>query len=282
MKLLRYGEKGQEKPGLLDDTGHIRDLSQIVLDINGSNLSPDSLNRLRDADLDSLPFVEGEHRLGSCIATPGKFIGIGLNYSDHAKESGMAIPEEPIVFMKADSAMCGPHDDIMQPLDSIKMDYEVEIAIVIGRAARNVSEQEAADSIAGYCIVHDVSERSFQLERSSGQWDKGKCCDTFGPTGPWLVTSDEVGDVQNLAMWLDVNGERRQTGNTSTMIFSCHYLVSYLSRFMTLNPGDIIATGTPPGVGMGMNPPQWLQPGDQVSLGIDGLGEQNQRVIPYT
>jgi 2-keto-4-pentenoate hydratase/2-oxohepta-3-ene-1,7-dioic acid hydratase in catechol pathway len=281
MKLLRFGPSGNEKPGLLDEYGNIRDLSQVILDVNGSNLCPDALNRLQDMDTDSLPQVEGTSRLGSCIATPGKFIGIGLNYRDHAKEAGLPIPGEPIVFMKTDTCMCGPNDDVMQPRDCIKMDWEVEIAIVIGTTARDISEEDAATHIAGYCIVNDVSERSFQFDRSCGQWDKGKGCDTFGPTGPWLVTTDEIGDVHQLAMWLDVNGERMQSGNTQTMIFNCYQVVSYLSRFMTLQPGDIIATGTPPGVGMGMKPQRWLQPGDTVRLGIDGLGEQCQRIVAY-
>lgn len=281
MKLLRFGDRGLEKPGLLDSDGTIRDLSNLIMDINGSTLAPDVLDRLRETDVETLPLVEGNPRIGSCISNPGKFIGIGLNYSDHARESNLPIPEEPIVFFKADSSLSGPNDDIMQPLDSTKLDWEVEIGVIIGSQARNIAESDASAHIAGYCVVNDVSERAFQIERGGGQWDKGKGCDSFGPVGPWLVTADEIKDVQNLGLWLDVNGERMQTGNTSSMIFNCNFLVSYLSRFMTLNPGDIITTGTPPGVGMGMSPQKWLQPGDVVDLGIDGLGQQQQRVVPY-
>ena len=279
MKLLRFGELGAEKPGLLDDNGIIRDLSTIVNDIDSSALGPDSLTRLKAIDPTSLPRVDGNPRLGACIAKPGKFIAIGLNFSDHARETNSPIPEEPIVFYKADTSISGPNDNIVQPKNSTKLDWEIEIAIVIGSKAQYLDETQAAEVIAGYCIVNDVSERAFQIDRGGSQWSKGKGCDSFGPTGPWLVTPDEIDDVQNLGMWLDVNGKRMQTGNTSTMIFSCTYLVSYLSQFMTLMPGDIITTGTPPGVALGMNPSPWLQPGDVVSLGIDKLGEQRQTVV---
>jgi len=282
MKLLRYGDKCQEKPGLLDAQGNIRDLSGEASDIDGSVLRPVSLSRLALLNPETLPLVSGSPRLGSCVATPGKFIAIGLNYSDHAKETGLPIPQEPIVFFKTDTCVCGPNDDLIQPRDSTKLDWEIETAIVIGSKAQYVTENDAQKYIAGYCIVNDVSERSFQIDRGGSQWGKGKGCDTFGPVGPWLVTRDEIDDVQNLDMWLNVNGERKQTGNTKTMIFNCAYLVSYLSRFMTLMPGDVITTGTPPGVGMGMNPQQWLQPGDVMTLGIQLLGEQRQTVVAYS
>ena len=281
MKLLRYGEAGLEKPGLLDAGGVIRDLSGVIEDINGDALAPESLARLAAIDPGSLPAVDGSPRLGACIAKPGKFIAIGLNFTDHAKETGSPIPQEPIVFYKADTSISGPNDDIVQPKNSIKLDWEIEIAIVIGSRAQYLDESAAREVIAGYCIVDDISERSFQLDRGGSQWAKGKGCDSFGPTGPWLVTPDEIDDVQNLGMWLDVNGERMQTGNTNTMIFSCAYLVSYLSQFMTLMPGDIITTGTPPGVALGRDPSPWLQPGDVVTAGIDGLGEQRQTVVAY-
>lgn len=281
MKLLRYGDKGQEKPGVLDKQGQIRDLSGEISDINGLVLGADALSQLASLNMDSLPLVSGSPRLGSCVATPGKFIAIGLNYSDHARETGLPIPEEPIVFFKTDTCVCGAHDDLIQPRDSTKLDWEIEIAIVIGEKAQYVSQDEAEKYIAGYCIVNDISERSFQIDRGGSQWGKGKGCDTFGPIGPWLVTHDEIDDVQNLDMWLDVNGERKQTGNTKTMIFNCAFLVSYLSRFMTLMPGDVITTGTPPGVGMGMSPQQWMQPGDVMTLGIQSLGEQRQTVVAY-
>ena len=281
MKLLRYGEAGNEKPGMLDSHGGIRDLSAQVEDIDGSALEAESMARLKALDAQSLPAVEGSPRLGSCIAKPGKFIAIGLNFSDHARETGSPIPEEPIVFYKADTSISGPNDDVIQPRGSIKLDWEIEIAVVIGTKAQYLDEAGAAQAIAGYCIVNDVSERSFQIDRGGSQWAKGKGCDSFGPTGPWLVTPDEIEDVQNLGMWLDVNGKRMQTGNTNTMIFSCQYLVSYLSQFMTLMPGDIITTGTPPGVALGMNPPPWLQPGDEISLGIDCLGEQHNKVVAW-
>lgn len=281
MKLLRYGPPGAEKPGLLDSHGLIRDLSSVVRDIDGSTLSPDSLTRLKAIDPESLPVIDGSPRLGSCIAKPGKFVAIGLNYSDHARETRSPIPKEPVVFYKADTSISGPNDNIIQPRNSTKLDWEVELAIVIGSKAQYLDEAHAEQAIAGYCIVNDVSERAFQIDRGGSQWSKGKGCDSFGPTGPWLVTPDEISDVQNLAMWLDVNGRRMQTGNTSTMIFNCAYLVSYLSQFMTLMPGDIITTGTPPGVALGRDPSPWLQPGDVINLGIDGLGEQRQSVVGW-
>jgi len=281
MKLLRYGESGAEKPGLLDAADRIRDLSAVVDDIDGSSLSPDSLARLRALDPESLPLVDAAPRLGSCIAKPGKFVGIGLNYSDHAAEANLPAPEEPVVFYKADTSICGPDDDVIQPRGSTRLDWEVEIAIVIGSKAQYLDEAVAARAIAGYCIVNDVSEREYQIDRGGSQWSKGKGCDTFGPTGPWLVTADAIDDVQSLGMWLDVNGKRMQTGNTGSMIFGCAFLVSYLSQFMTLMPGDIITTGTPPGVALGHAEPPWLKPGDVMTLGIDGLGEQRQKVIAW-
>lgn len=280
MKLLRYGPMGQERPGLLDADGNIRDLSSTVRDIDPTTLGRDTLARLAAVDPKSLPIVDAGTRLGAPVAQVGKFVAVGLNYSDHAAEANMPIPSEPILFMKATSCLCGPNDDVIQPPDSTKLDWEVELGIVIGSKAQYVSEAQALDFVAGYCLVNDVSERNFQLERGS-QWDKGKGCDTFGPIGPWLMTSDEVGDPQTLAMWLDVNGQKCQRGTTSTMIFGCASLVSYVSRFMTLLPGDIITTGTPPGVGMGMKPPRYLKPGDVMTLGIDRLGEQRQRVVAW-
>jgi 2-keto-4-pentenoate hydratase/2-oxohepta-3-ene-1,7-dioic acid hydratase in catechol pathway len=277
MKLLRYGPSGQEKPGVFDRDGNIRDLSSIVPDIAGDVLSPDNLERLRTMDLSTLPRVEGDPRIGPCVGQVGKFICIGLNYSDHAAESGMAVPPEPIIFMKATSAICGPNDGIEMPRGSEKTDWEVELGIVIGKAAKYVDEAQALEHVAGYCVVNDVSERSFQIERS-GQWTKGKSADTFGPIGPWLVTRDEIPDPQNLGMWLEVDGNRYQNGSTETMVYRAAFLVSYLSRFMSLQPGDVIATGTPPGVGMGMKPPVYLRPGNRVRLGIEGLGEQEQLV----
>ncbi|WP_420961509.1 fumarylacetoacetate hydrolase family protein [Brucella sp. IR073] len=277
MKLLRYGEAGQEKPGLLDAEGNIRDLSGHVADIAGAALAPDALAKLGEIDIQSLPLVSGNPRLGPCVAGTGKFICIGLNYADHAAESGMAVPPEPVIFMKATSAIVGPNDDLIIPRGSEKTDWEVELGIVIGKTAKYVSEEDALDYVAGYCVLHDVSERAFQTERS-GQWTKGKSCDTFGPTGPWLVTKDEVADPQNLSMWLRVNGETMQDGSTRTMVYGVRYLVSYLSQFMSLHPGDIISTGTPPGVGMGLKPPRYLKAGDVVELGIEGLGEQRQNV----
>ena len=280
MKLLRYGPMGQEKPGLLDAKGAIRDLSEVLPDLDGNGISPASLERLGALDEQTLPVVEGNPRLGAPVAGVGKVIAIGLNYIDHAKEANMAIPSEPVVFMKAISCLCGANDDVIQPKYSTKMDWEVELGIVIGSKAQYVSVERALDHVAGYCVVNDVSERNYQLERG-GQWDKGKGFDTFGPVGPYLVTQDEIGDVHNLDMWLDVNGERMQTGNTRTMIFDCAKIVSYLSECMTLMPGDLICTGTPPGVGMGMKPPRFLKVGDVMTLGIERLGEQRQRLVAF-
>jgi 2,4-diketo-3-deoxy-L-fuconate hydrolase len=281
MKLLRYGPSGHEKPGLLDADGNIRDISGIVSNIDSSVLAPKRLAHLRKFNPAKLPLVRGNPRLGVPYTGISKFIAIGLNYSDHAAESNMPIPSEPIVFMKATTCITGPNDDVMQPKHSIKLDWEVELAIVIGTTARYVSEADALDYVAGYTIVNDVSERNFQLERG-GSWDKGKGCDTFGPIGPLLVTTDEITDPQVLDMWLDVNGERKQRGSTRTMIFNCRQLVSYVSQYMTLLPGDIITTGTPPGVGAGMKPPQFLKPGDVLTLGIQGLGEQRQKVVAWS
>ncbi|WP_374833426.1 fumarylacetoacetate hydrolase family protein [Paenochrobactrum pullorum] len=275
MKLLRYGELGQEKPGLLDAEGRIRDLSDRITDIGGQVLDPASLAQLAKIDPQSLPIVDGSPRLGPCVSNVGKFICIGLNYADHAAEAGLALPTEPVVFMKASSAVVGPNDNVLIPRDSEKTDWEVELGIVIGKQAKYVSEAEALDYVAGYCVAHDVSERAFQNERQ-GQWTKGKSCDTFGPIGPWMVTKDEINDPQQLSMWLKVNGETMQNGSTKTMIYQVAYLVSYLSQFMSLMPGDIISTGTPPGVGMGMKPPRYLKHGDIVELGIEGLGTQKQ------
>ncbi len=281
MKLLRYGPSGSERPGLLDAEGNIRDLSSVIAQLDADALAPDALAKLRRVDPRTLPLVEGRPHIGIPIAGVGKFIAVGLNYSDHAAESNMPIPKEPILFTKAISCLCGPNDDTIQPQDSTKLDWEVELGIVIGTKAQYVSEDRALAHVAGYCTINDVSEREFQLERGS-QWDKGKGCDSFGPVGPWLVTADEIADPQSLNMWLDVNGESRQRGSTKTMIFGCATLVSYISRFMTLMPGDIITTGTPPGVAMGMKPPRYLKPGDIVTLGIDGLGEQRQRVVAWS
>jgi 2-keto-4-pentenoate hydratase/2-oxohepta-3-ene-1,7-dioic acid hydratase in catechol pathway len=277
MKLLRYGEAGAEKPGLLDADGAIRDLSAHVDDIGGGALDPSSLARLAKLDPGSLLAVAGKPRLGACVAGVGKFICIGLNYSDHAAETGAAVPPEPIIFMKATSAIVGPDDTVRIPRGSVKTDWEVELGVVIGKKAKYVSEAEALDYVAGYCVSHDVSERAFQAERQ-GQWTKGKSCDTFGPIGPWLVTKDEVADPQNLSMWLKVNGQTMQDGSSKTMIYGVAFLVSYLSQFMSLMPGDVISTGTPPGVGMGMKPPRYLKAGDVVELGIEGLGTQKQTV----
>lgn len=278
MKLLRYGPAGEEKPGMLDASGNIRSLSGHVDDIGGAVLSEPSLSVLRQLDIDSLPLVEGDVRLGPCVGAVGKFLCIGLNYADHAAESGMDIPTEPEVFTKATSAICGPNDNIVQPLHSEKLDWEVELAVVIGEHAAYVSEEEATACIAGYCVCNDVSERLFQLEKGS-QWDKGKGCDTFGPIGPWLVTRDEVESPIGLDMWLEVNGHRYQDGNTNTMVFRPAFIVSYLSHFMSLQPGDVISTGTPPGVGLGQKPPVYLQPGDRIELGITSLGTQRQTVV---
>lgn len=276
MKLVRYGPAGAEKPGILDDEGRIRDLSGHVDDI-GADLLRDP-GKLEALDAKNLPLVEGSPRFGPCVAGVGKFICIGLNYSDHAAETGAAVPPEPVIFMKATSAIIGPNDDVVIPRGSQKTDWEVELGVVIGKDAKYVTEEKAFEHVAGYCVTNDVSERSFQAERA-GQWTKGKSCDTFGPLGPWLVTRDEVADPQNLKMWLDVNGVRRQDGSTSTMVYGVAFLVSYLSQFMTLKAGDVISTGTPPGVGMGMKPPTYLKPGDVVELGIEGLGTQKQTFV---
>ena len=278
MKLLRHGHRGQEKPGVLGNDGHIYDLSSVVSDLDGGALSPESIARLQRTDLSSLPKVNGSVRIGPCVARVGKFICIGLNYADHAAESGAAIPKEPVLFMKATSAVCGPNDDAIIPRGSEKTDWEVELGVVIGAHAKYVEEKNALSCVAGYCLINDMSERAFQLE-GTGQWVKGKSADTFGPIGPWLVTRDEVPDPQNLRLWLKVNGKQYQNGSTSTMIFGVAHLVSYISRFMSLQPGDIISTGTPPGVGLGQKPPVYLRPGDQIHLGIDGLGEQNHNVV---
>ena len=285
MKLVRYGNPGKEKPGLIDTEGKLRDLSAVVKDIDAAQLSPAQLAKISKLKTDKLPLVKGKPRFGSPVANVGKFIAIGLNYTDHAEESGMPIPAEPVVFMKANSCVVGPNDDIMLPKGSVKTDWEVELGIVIGSKARYVSQKEALNFVAGYCTINDVSEREYQLERGP-QWDKGKGCDTFGPLGPWLVTTDEITNPQKLGMWLDVNGKRYQTGNTKTMIFSCAKIVSYLSQFMTLMPGDVITTGTPPGVGLGIKKdgkpaPVFLKKGDVVTLGIEGLGEQRQLVVPF-
>jgi 2,4-diketo-3-deoxy-L-fuconate hydrolase len=280
MKLLRYGPAGQERPGVLDAAGGIRDLTGIIDDVDAAAISPDGLQRLRALDLQALPLVEGRPRLGVPLAQVSKLVGIGLNYSDHAAEAGMPVPSEPIVFMKASTCLSGPYDDIVKPRNATKMDWEVELGIVIGSTARSVSPQQALDFVAGYCVVNDVSERNFQLERG-GSWDKGKSFDTFGPVGPWLVTRDEAGDTADLGLWLDLNGKRMQTGSTRHMVFGCAELVSYVSAVMTLLPGDIIATGTPPGVGMGMQPPRFLEPGDVITLGVDRLGSQSQRVVGF-
>jgi 2,4-diketo-3-deoxy-L-fuconate hydrolase len=281
LKLLRYGPVGQEKPGVLDDQGRIRALSSIVPDFTADSMTSSQLKAIREISIDRLPIEPAGSRLGTPYRGMGKFIAVGLNFTDHAAESGMAVPSEPVVFMKATSCIMGPNDNIMLPKGSLKTDWEVELGVVIGRTARYVPEANALDYVAGYCLVNDVSERNYQLERG-GTWDKGKGCDTFGPFGPYLVTPDEVGDPQNLDMWLDVNGARMQTGNTKTMIFSVRTLVSYISRFMTLDPGDLITTGTPPGVGMGRKPaPVYLKAGDVVELGISKLGTQRQTVVAF-
>jgi 2-keto-4-pentenoate hydratase/2-oxohepta-3-ene-1,7-dioic acid hydratase in catechol pathway len=277
MKLLRYGEPGREKPGVLDSRGYIRDLSLVVDDIAGEMLSDQGLAQLRNINLLSLPEVEHGVRYGPCVGRIGKIICIGLNYADHAAETGAAVPDEPIVFLKATSSLVGPNDRILRPRGSTKLDWEVELGVVVGKCASYVTEAEALDHIAGYCVINDVSERSYQLERG-GQWDKGKGCDTFAPLGPWLVTRDEAANTECLAMWLDVNGRRFQDGSTRTMIFKPAFLIHYLSQFMSLQPGDVISTGTPPGVGLGQKPPVYLQPGDVVELGIEGLGNQRQVV----
>jgi 2,4-didehydro-3-deoxy-L-rhamnonate hydrolase len=281
MKLLRFGNKGSERPATLDSNGKIRDLSGIVPDISGATLSSESLSKLRALDLSTLPEVTGSPRIGPCVAGVGKFICIGLNYSDHAAESGMAVPAEPVVFMKATSAIVGPNDDVMIPRDSLKTDWEVELGVIIGKEAKYVAVEDALSYVAGYCTINDLSERAFQLE-GTGQWVKGKSADTFGPIGPWLVTADEVPDPQNLNLWLEVDGHRFQNGNTSKMVFGVAHLVSYLSRFMSLQPGDIISTGTPPGVGLGQKPPIYLRPGQIMKLGVQGLGDQTQKTVPFS
>ena len=278
MKLCRYGKDGYERPGVIDAQGKLRDLSKIIANIDASTLAPRELERLARIKPESLPVVTGAQRMGVPFTGISKYVAIGLNYSDHAAEAGMAVPTEPIIFMKATTSICGPDDDTLQPRNSTKLDWECELAIVIGSKAQYVSEEDSLNYVAGYCVANDVSERAFQLQ--SSQWDKGKGCDTFGPLGPWLVTCDEVSDPQNLHMWLDVNGKRMQDGNTKTMIFGVKKLVSYCSHYMTLLPGDVICTGTPPGVGMGMKPaPVWLKPGDTVELGIEGLGQQRQNIV---
>jgi 2,4-didehydro-3-deoxy-L-rhamnonate hydrolase len=278
MKLVRYGAKGAEKPGLIDKSGQLRDLSAHVKDFNGEAYSPTSLAKLAALDPSKLPAVDGKPRLGAPVTGISKFVAIGLNYVDHAKETGAQIPTEPIFFLKSNTSLSGPNDAVEKPRGSTKLDWEVEIAAIIGTRAKYVSEADALDHVAGYCICNDVSERNFQLERG-GTWTKGKSHDTFGPLGPWLVTKDEIADVQKLSMWLDVNGKRCQTGSTSTMIFTIAQCVSYVSQFLTLLPGDIVTTGTPPGVGAGMKPPKFLNAGDVVTLGIEGLGEQRQEII---
>lgn len=280
MKLIRYGRSGEERPGLVDAQGTIRDLSSVIEDIDGAALSHTSLARLRELDITRLTPVDPVERLGACVAKPGKFICIGLNFRDHAAETGASIPAEPVVFLKATSAVSGPHDPIVKPRNSRKLDWEVELAFVVGEETRYVDETQTASRIAGYCVCNDLSEREFQLERG-GQWDKGKGCDSFGPIGPWLVTADEVDDPAHLRMWLTVNGKRMQDGSTSQMIFRPAFLLSYLSQFMSLQPGDVVTTGTPAGVGLGRKPPEFLQVGDVVELGIDGLGTQRQIVVPW-
>jgi len=283
LKLLRYGPAGHEKPGLLDDQGRIRDLSGVVADIAGETLTPAGLAGLARLDIDALPIVPGQAqrdvRLGPCVGRVGKFICIGLNYADHARESNMAIPAEPVVFAKWTSAIVGPDDDVQIPRSSTRTDWEVELGVVIGKGGRYIAPSEAMSHVAGYCVVNDVSEREIQLERGGGQWDKGKGCDTFGPLGPWLVTADEVADPQDLDLWLEVDGHRYQDGNTRTMVFGVAALVSHLSQFMSLQPGDVISTGTPPGVGLGQKPPVYLRAGQTIRLGITGLGEQRQRTV---
>jgi len=278
MKLMRFGQPGQEKPGILDSAGVIRDLSGIVDDIAGDVLSNEGLQRLRDINIMELPEVASDTRLGPCVGQVGKFICIGLNYSDHAAETGAEVPPEPVIFNKWTSAICGPNDRVEIPWGSQKTDWEVELGVIIGKGGRYIDETDAMSHVAGYCVVNDVSEREFQLERS-GTWDKGKGCDTFGPLGPWLVTRDEIADTHQLSMWLEVDGKRYQDGSTRTMVYKIPFLISYLSRFMSLQPGDVISTGTPPGVGMGQQPPTYLREGQCMRLGIEGLGEQQQQVV---
>ncbi|HEX2655382.1 MAG TPA: fumarylacetoacetate hydrolase family protein [Xanthobacteraceae bacterium] len=280
MKLVRFGPAGREKPGIIDAKGRIRDLSKVVPDIAGDTLSSKGLAKIRKANIDKLPLVRPGVRIGPCVGKVGNFIAIGLNYADHAAEAGLPIPKEPIIFNKAPSCIVGPNDDTMLPKGSTKTDWEVELGIVIGSRARYLSKKDAMDVVAGYCLANDVSEREFQIERS-GQWAKGKGCETFGPIGPWMVTKDEIRDPQKLEMWLDVNGKRMQKGSTKTMIFGVAHLVWYVSQFMVMEPGDVIITGTPPGVGLGMKPPQFLKAGDVVRLGIEGLGEQQQKVVKF-
>ncbi|WP_264272180.1 fumarylacetoacetate hydrolase family protein [Duffyella gerundensis] len=278
MKLLRYGSAGAERPGLLDSQGNIRDLSEHITDVAGDALQPAALDALRKLDPESLPLVSDASRLGACVGNVGKFICIGLNYADHAEETGAEIPKEPIIFSKWTSAIVGPNDDVEIPRDSVKTDWEVELGVVIGTGGRYISEADAMSHVAGYCVINDVSEREFQIEHG-GTWDKGKGCDTFGPTGPWLVTADEIPDPHQLDLWLEVDGKRYQNGNTRTMIFRVPEIISYLSRFMSLQPGDIISTGTPPGVGLGQKPPVYLKAGQVMRLGIEGLGEQRQQTV---
>jgi 2-keto-4-pentenoate hydratase/2-oxohepta-3-ene-1,7-dioic acid hydratase in catechol pathway len=281
MKLLRFGPQGNERPGILDRHNQIRDLSGVVADISHNILSPESIESLRALDLDSLPIVSAQPRVGACVGGVGKFICIGLNYSDHAAEANMAVPKEPVIFMKATSAICGPNDNVVIPRGSLKTDWEVELGVVIGKTAKYVAESNALSHVAGYCVVNDVSERTFQLE-GTGQWTKGKSADSFGPIGPWLVTTDEIPDPQALGMWLEIDGHRYQDGSTRTMVFGVAHLISYLSQFMSLQPGDIISTGTPPGVGMGQKPPIFLKPGNNIRLGIESLGQQAQTAVAET
>jgi 2,4-didehydro-3-deoxy-L-rhamnonate hydrolase len=278
MKLLRYGPAGRERPGVLTPDGKIHDLSGIIPDLANEFLLPESIEKLRRTDASLCPVVQGQHRIGPCVGRVGKFICIGLNYSDHAREAGMAVPTEPVIFMKATSSICGPDDDIAIPRGSKKTDWEVELGVVIGQPGKYVEEDDALSHVAGYCVINDISERAFQME-GTGQWVKGKSADTFGPIGPWLVTPDEVPDPQNLDLWLEVDGHRHQHGSTRTMVFGVAHLISYVSRFMSLQSGDIISTGTPPGVGFAMKPPVFLHPGNRMQLGIEGLGQQNQKVV---
>lgn len=279
MKLVRFGAAGDEKPGVIDEHGNLRDLSAYIDDITAQNLSDEKLSELSKINLNTLPIMDKSTRLGPCVSGVGKFICIGLNYADHAKEAGMEVPPEPVIFMKATSAICGPTDPILLPRGSVKTDWEVELAVVIGKKAKYVELEDAMSYVAGYAASNDISERTYQLE-GSGHWTKGKSCDSFGPLGPYLVTKDEIPDPQNLSMWLSVNGQKMQDGSTSTMVYGVAFLVHYISQFMSLMPGDIISTGTPPGVGLGMTPPIYLKPGDIVTLGVEGLGEHNQTVIP--
>ena len=279
MKLVRFGAAGDEKPGVIDEHGNLRDLSAYIEDITAQNLSDEKLSELSKINLNTLPIMDKSTRLGPCVSGVGKFICIGLNYADHAKEAGMEVPPEPVIFMKATSAICGPTDPILLPRGSVKTDWEVELAVVIGKKAKYVELEDAMSYVAGYAASNDISERTYQLE-GSGHWTKGKSCDSFGPLGPYLVTKDEITDPQNLSMWLSVNGQKMQDGSTSTMVYGVAFLVHYISKFMSLMPGDIISTGTPPGVGLGMTPPIYLKPGDIVTLGVEGLGEHNQTVIP--